>query len=65
MNTNDLPSLDITVLDLAVLMIHQEQTNVAKGATNQIELQGVLCAGAYSVRVGNADRSSTVRLIVQ
>ncbi len=64
-NTNDLPSLDITVLDLAGRVIHQEQTNVAKGASHQMELHGVLRAGAYTVRVGNADRYSTVRLLVQ
>lgn len=64
-NTSDLPVLTITVFDVAGRVMHQEQANVANGATHQMDLQGSLPAGAYSVRVGNADQYATVRLLVQ
>lgn len=64
-NTSDLPLLDITVFDVAGRIMHQEQAIVAKGAAHQMDLQGVLPAGAYSVRVGNANQYTTVRLLVQ
>ena len=64
-NTGDLPLLDITILDVAGRVMHQEQAVVGAGAAYRMDLRNFLPAGAYSVRVANGDRTASTRLLVQ